>query len=525
MYIIKNAFISIFRNKGRNILVGIIIMVIASSCAITLAIRSSADKIVTSYENKYPVTVTIGMNRANLTKSFKENASSQEEMIENFNEIEPLTIEDIDAFGDSDYVSKYNYTYSVSLNGKDIEEATDSLVKETTTTKTETETKTETFTNPAPSRGDYMPPFGGDNGGSTETKKSTTQRKTTTTQVENIRNERASKGVFTLQGYNSYEAMSEFISGNYTITDGEVSSDFTSNNCVISEELATLNELKVGDTITLVSPDDESITYDLNITGIYKENTEEASDMRSMFSNSVNTIITNVTTVKDVVSKDEDFNPTVSPTYILKDKDDIEAFEKEVTDKGLSEYYMLSDNIETIENATKSIISVKSFATTFLIITLIIGAVVLLVINMINIRERKYEIGVLRTIGMRKSLVSLQFMFELLVVCIVFLLIGAGIGGLTSVKVSNKLLANEIENAETDMDAINDNFGGKMRDFRPEEMGITQLESIETMDAIVDIKVLGELLLIGAGLTIVGSIASMVSISRFSPLTILKERS
>ena len=104
MYIIKNAFISIFRNKGRNILVGIIIMVIASSCAITLAIRLSADKIVTSYENKYPVTVTIGMNRANLTKSFKENASSQEEMIENFNEIEPLTIEDIDAFGDSDYV-------------------------------------------------------------------------------------------------------------------------------------------------------------------------------------------------------------------------------------------------------------------------------------------------------------------------------------------------------------------------------------------------------------------------------------
>ena len=498
MYIIKNAFISIFRNKGRNILVGIIIMVIASSCAITLAIRSSADKIVTSYENKYPVTVTIGMNRANLTKSFKENATSQEEMIENFNEIEPLTIEDIETFGDSDYVSKYNYTYSVSLNGKDIEEATDSLVKETTTTKTETETKTETYTNPAPSRGDHMPPFGGDNGGSTETKKSTTQRKTTTTQVENIRNERASKGVFTLQGYNSYEAMSEFISGNYTITDGEV---------------------------ILVSPDDESITYDLNITGIYKENTEEASDMRSMFSNSVNTIITNVTTVKDVVSKDEDFNPTVSPTYILKDKDDIEAFEKEVTDKGLSEYYMLSDNIETIENATKSIISVKSFATTFLIITLIIGAVVLLVINMINIRERKYEIGVLRTIGMRKSLVSLQFMFELLVVCIVFLLIGAGIGGLTSVKVSNKLLANEIANAETDMDAINDNFGGKMRDFRPEEMGITQLETIETMDAIVDVKVLGELLLIGAGLTIVGSIASMVSISRFSPLTILKERS
>ena len=145
MYILKNAFISIIRNKGRNILIGIIIMVISASCAVTLAIRSSADKIVSAYEKKYPIEVTIGMNRENLTKSFRENNTSQEEMIESFNEIEPITIEDVEKYGDSNYVSNYYYTYSVSLNGKDLTEATDSLVKETTKTEVETNTRTETF--------------------------------------------------------------------------------------------------------------------------------------------------------------------------------------------------------------------------------------------------------------------------------------------------------------------------------------------------------------------------------------------
>ena len=142
--------------------------------------------------------------------------------------------------------------------------------------------------------------------------KSTTEKKTTTTTTENIRNERASRGVFTLTGYNSYDAMNDFINGNYTITDGEVNSNFEDNYCVISEELATLNEIKVGDKITLVSPSDEDITYELEVTGIYKENTDEASDMRNMFSSSANNIITNVNVVKNIVAKDDDIEAIIN---------------------------------------------------------------------------------------------------------------------------------------------------------------------------------------------------------------------
>lgn len=535
MYVLKNALVSITRNKGRNILIGIIIVVISAACAITLSIRNSADKIVTAYESKYNVEATIGMDRNALMEALRggsgEDKNTQEEMIEKFNEIESITVDEINTYGDSKYVSNYYYVYNTNMDAEDLEEATDSLVKETTTTTTKTDQYTTKF-------GGNMPPGrpgGQSSGGSTTTKKSTT----TTKKTEKIFNEKAAAGAFSVMGYSSYEAMTDFVTGNYTITDGEVNSDFTSNNCVVSEELATLNELKVGDTIELVNPDNSKLTYELVVSGIYKENTDEASDMKNMFSNSANTIITNFTMLEKIMSDDEDLGVTVTPTFILTSTDVADKFSEEVKSKGLSEYYTVSNNVDTVTGATKSISNVKTFATTFLIITLIIGGVVLLVINMINIRERKYEIGVLRTIGMKRITVIGQFMIELLIVCVFGLLIGAGAGAVSSVSVANSLLANEIENASTDMEDINKNFGGGMGE-RPDSSGnqggrgnrenmnfngIVNIEQVDSMEAVVDFKVLLQLLAIGVSLTIVSSISSCVAIARFSPLTILKERS
>ena len=124
MYILKNAITSIKRNKGRNILIGIIIIVISAASAITLAIRESATKIVTAYENKNPLTATIGMNRENLMKSLRENDKSQEEMINAFNEIESITEDQIKEYGNSSNLKSYYYTYELSVDAKDIKEAT-----------------------------------------------------------------------------------------------------------------------------------------------------------------------------------------------------------------------------------------------------------------------------------------------------------------------------------------------------------------------------------------------------------------
>lgn len=60
---IKKCFENIIRNKGRNVLIGIIILVIANASSITLAIRESANDIIKAHkENNCVIIVTHSTN-------------------------------------------------------------------------------------------------------------------------------------------------------------------------------------------------------------------------------------------------------------------------------------------------------------------------------------------------------------------------------------------------------------------------------------------------------------------------------
>lgn len=470
MYILKNAITSITRNKGRNLLIGLIIMVISVAVTVTLAINNTATSLIKAYKDKYQVEAFITVNRENMMKDFNPNdrENSKNDMKDKFNLASSLTETDIKNYADSKYVKSYYYTSSVKVNSNDLEKAEMSSNNDMSERKKDED--------------DYSS--------------------------------------FEIKGYSSYDAMNEFISGSYKITDGEMFTDFTSNNCLINSELATINNLKVGDTITFT--DDNNNTYQLVISAIYEEN---SSDSKSMFSSSANTIITSSNFINKMSTTNSELKVSVNPTFILTSKDVVDKFSSELTSKGLDENLMVTTNLESIDESVSTISNVKTFVVTFLAITLIIGAAVLLIINMINIRERKYEIGVLRTIGMKKTKVCLQFILELLIVALASLLLGAGIGSFVSVPISNKLLENEIATSKNENNNIRENFGKNDKFNDKKFNGVANVEAFDSINATVDVKVLLELLALGLSLTLISSISATVSIQKFSPLTILKERS
>lgn len=489
MYIFKNAIISIVRNKGRNLLIGIIILVISCATAVTLAINNSSSSLIESYKSKYDVEATLGVNRENMMKNFnpEDRDKSKENMQSIFSEVNNISINDIEKYADSDYVKNFYYIMSIGVNSDEIDKAELS------------------------SNNKNLPEGRGPGGKFNFTNETT--------------------GDFTLKGYSTIDAMNEFISGNYKITDGEVSDDFENDNCLINSELATLNNLKVGDTIKIVDSENSEKTYKLLISGIYEEKIEENDNMMNMFTSSVNTIITNVNVVKKIVDNNEELKATTTPTFILINSDVVDKFNDELISKGLNENLTVQTNLEQVENATSTISNVKTFVTTFLVITLILGTVVLLVINMINIRERKYEIGVLRTIGMKKRKVCLQFISELFIVSFAAIMLGAGIGATVSVPVSNSLLKSEISSSQNETNNIRENFGKSGFDdiqndkFNKRFKGIVTVQAFDSIDAVVDFKVLFELIGIGLCITLISSLSAVTSIQKFSPLTILKERS
>lgn len=492
MYLLKNAWISIVRNKGRNILMGIIIMIVACSVCVTLSIKESSQKLVNSYLDKYEIEATISLNRENLMDNFENGSESQEHNIQKFNEIEAVTKNQIISYGTSDLVKRFYYTYNLSMNSSTMKKATQ-----------EVEANNEL-------------PFGRQN------------------ENAGIRNERMEQGDFAVLGYSSYESMTEFIDGKYTIIEGKVSDDFTENHCVINEELAVLNNVSIGDKITLVDPKEEDLTYQLIVTGIFREQENDLeNNMMSMFSSSVNTIITSTNTIESILDNNKNLRVNLNPTFILNDKDTIEAFEEEVSEKGMSQFYQITTNLENIELGTQSIENVSTFATTFLVLSLLIGGVVLFVLNMINVRERKYEIGVLRTIGMKKILVMFQFATELFLVSLISLALGAGLGSLSSVPIANQLLQSEILSSSQEQQKVENNFGERepkgvkvdMRNPFSNINGVMKLEKVTSIHAAVNLKILLELMGIGIILTLISSMSAMIAISRFSPITILKERS
>ena len=84
----------------------------------------------------------------------------------------------------------------------------------------------------------------------------------------------------------------------------------------------------------------------------------------------------------------------------------------------------------------------KGIFLTFMIVVIILGSIILALLSSITIRERKYEIGVLRAMGMKKAK-SRGLISEALMITAVCLVVGLVIG--SALSTANTILQNQIE--------------------------------------------------------------------------------
>ena len=121
MYILKNAWRSITRSKGRNILIGIILFVIAVSACIALSIGEAAETARQDSEDQLSITGQISVNR----QAMMQNQYSKEDKKEAMTNMEELSLDDLKSYADSDYVKSFYFTSSVSLDASGDLEAVD----------------------------------------------------------------------------------------------------------------------------------------------------------------------------------------------------------------------------------------------------------------------------------------------------------------------------------------------------------------------------------------------------------------
>ena len=565
MYIIKNAFRCISRSLGRNLLIGIIVLVIAISACLGLSIRQAAESAREETLSGMSVTATISFDRQSMMSGMKpptggegggKGGFDRDQFSQMMGQSSSLTLEQYQTYATAESVEDFYYSASVSLNGNDALKPVSNEAEE------EEDEEEDTSSNGGFGGFGGMGGMGFPGGGFGAI--------------------RGADSDFTVVGYSSEKAMTAFREGTASITDGAVFAEGTTDmNCIISSELATYNTLAVGDTITMVNPNKEEETYTLTVVGIYTDSSANEQSFSMMGSTSTDpanqiymshaalqTILDASVAVSETVT-DEDtgrsyetaLESDLSGTYVFADPADYELFEQQARDLGLEDSYTItSSDINAFEQSLVPLDNLSSMARVYLIVILIIGAIILVVLNIFNVRERKYEIGVLTAMGMKKWKVSTQFLTEIFAVTLAAVIIGVGVGAVFSVPVTNALLANQVEPQNTSTSNREEAFGRPGGGGRPDGMtspdmggsagggfggfggnfgdmsemfggdfvtmfgGSAETAYVTSVSSAMNLTVVFQMLGIALLLTVVSGAVSMLFVMRYEPLKILANR-
>lgn len=255
---VKNAFLSIKKNLGKTILLFVIMFVIANLVIAGFAIKNASAKSVDAIKSTLGNEVTLSVDFKNMMKNRNKEETDTIDAT--------LTTAIADQLKDLQYVENYNYMISAYVDSS--------------LTAVETDT---------------------------------------TSDDENDlgRKQMESRSDFTLQANTTMKYLSDFTDENYTLIEGRLLSeeDSGTSNYVIETNLADENNLNVGDTLTITSADDSSISVELTIVGIFEiDNT--ATDMKMMNTNPVNTIYTDLS-IGMLMNNDD--TTLSSATYYLDD--------------------------------------------------------------------------------------------------------------------------------------------------------------------------------------------------------------
>lgn len=554
MFIFKYALKSISRSLGRNILIGMIVFIIATAACIAMSIQNAAEKAAQKTLEGMSVSAMLAVDKGYIYDLARQNTGSTDmnelgPEMQSLNKEYALDLDEVKQYEDvkkpdgSPLVKNLLYSASLYVSGSEdfVKYDINAAVEETTEATEATTVAVQKMTDPQ--------------GNEVEVP--------TAPQMEQPQQQEPEKqGDFELVGFSSFEAMKDMAnfkesaadtdeSKTCEITDGQIFADNTSDYvCILNEDLLRMDankDLKIGDKITITNPKNEDETYEFEIAAFFTDSAEKTASG----GDPANTIITSYNVVMDIESKSEETNAAASTgsssdedsddnedaltaqfsdSFVFASKDDYELFKEEVKakakEKGVEEnlYRVVSADVATYEEGLKPLENLKSFATTFLYLMLGIGAIVLIVISVISIRDRKYEIGALAAMGLKKLKLSLMFMIEVLVITLVAIVIGAGVGSAVSVPVTGTLLSAQVEQQTTQQQ-------------QPQAPGTQQAPGSDLVDASkvkyvsaddigfsVDIFVILKMLGIGVVLAIVSGFTSILFILRYDPKQILASR-
>lgn len=371
---LKRSFLSIKRKLGRTIILTLIFFMMANLVLAAITIKSAVAAQMNYAKSTLGGTVTIQADMDAIRESQKEeieNGGDRKEMFKSM--VRPaVDVETANKIAEySEYVKDYSYEISSSANSADLE-----VVE---------------------SAGDGS--MGGGPGGFGRRDMMSSENT-------------ALDGDISINGINAYAYISGVQNESMTIKDGTYFDEDSNDKAMISYEFAELNDLEVGEKFKIKNIYTEK-EVELEVIGIYDSSEERTS---------ANAIYMNIETAAKFLS-DDDYNDgkydVSNVNYYMLNSEKADEFVATIN----TDFPELAENKLKIAVDTReydamsgSIESVGSFATTILIIVIVAAVIVITLIVTINVKDRRYEMGVLLALGARKKNIVGQIATELLIV-------------------------------------------------------------------------------------------------------------
>ena len=499
MNFLKRSFLSIVRRKGKTIILLAIVFILGNIMAYGVAINQATENIDTNLKKSLGGYVMIQADYNALNDAYN---NGNEKIYE---EYQRMSLDTIKTIGQSSYVKYYDYSMNLYFYQSDLKNCT--------------------------AESDGAVYYG------------------------SSREMMSAKGV-------QYAPIMDAEEGKINIVDGRAFTEDEVNNgkyvAVISKAFAELNNLHVGDTMKLLNDIEDYNKYDdtstptiyasqdvvYEIIGIFDVNkdnfqansnkNEEKSWLDYQLQEMYNTLYTpNEALINELkftfekyaeLFKDEEgydftsFNQTdyYTPIYVLNNPEDIDNFEKEITSL-LPEYYTLNYSTDSYDQVSTSIKQMGNIAKTILIGSIIATIVILTLVIVLFLRDRKQEFGIYLALGESKLKLLGQIVVEVMCVAFVAISLSLFTGNVIAKSLSSNMLQQQLEkNSNEDNSYYYTSYSNYS--YLGE---VSNEDVLAAYDIQLGINYIIMIYAIGLSTTLVSTVAPMIYTTRLKPKKIL----
>lgn len=501
MNYIKRALLSITRKKSKSLLLFLIIFILGNVMAGAIAIRQGADNVEANIKRQLGAVLTLEVDHQEYDKAMQENPDNPPKW-PGF--LQPDLLRTI---GQSSYVKSFDYTTQIGLGSE------------------------------------------------------TLQRWMSPQEMEWAANDPHSKYYgFTLKG-TEYAPVMVIEEGKANLVGGRVFTpeEITSGPGValVTKQLAEANNLGVGDNFVVSNfvldygdtpgPVSEPTVLEkrdlpLQIIGIY-ENIEQPEQQQNQMGPSVdkgqlyNTIIVpNQTIIAEQRAineyymsqseeemteeqKEQAMQTYYSSLFILNSPDDIEAF-KEETQPLLPEFYGVFTNSDSFAVIAAPVEQTSKMANYVLLVAIGASILIISLVVMLFLRDRKHELGIYMSLGEKRSKVISQIVIEVILVAILAIALSLVTGNFIAQGLSESMVRDQLVQ-EQDPYNPDPSFWQDQWRFGQFASTMTSEDIAENYRINFSPAYIGLFFIIGLGTVLVSTVVPMLYIVRLNPKQVL----